>query len=202
MNNIPLPKSNKKEDIDTTIIAIKKHLEEINRLLGIDNSESPDLSGLVTKAELQSSFVNSIELYNMKGATSNAVAESMEWEDISDKVTVTKDVGGSTTSYFTPSIAHCFKCRNLIKLGIRIEPTRDIPAPSGNGNIRFLIQIDGIIPKSVLSTVSTVSYHGARIYPIVIAYNDKISPAGWRVTLRYSQSISQNNLSAYCILAI
>ena len=201
MNSIPLPKSNKKEDIDTTIIAIKKHLEEINRLLGIDNSESPDLSGLVTKAELQSSFVNNIELYNMKGATSNAVAESMEWEDITDKVTVTKS-SNSTTSRFTPSIIHCFKCRNFIKLGIRVSPTSEIPAPSGNGNIIFFIQIENIIPKSALSTVSTISYLGARIFPIQVSYNDDISPAGWRVQIRYSQSISQNDFSTYCILAI
>lgn len=184
MNNIPLPKSNKKEDIDTTIIAIKKHLDEINRLLGVGNSESPDLSGLVTKAELQSSF-----------------AESMEWEDITDKVTVTKSPS-STTSRFTPSIIHCFKCRNFIKLGIRVSPTSEIPAPSGNGNIIFFIQIDDIIPKSALSTVSTISYLGARIFPVYVQYNNEISPAGWRVLFRYSQSISQNDFSVYCILAI
>lgn len=203
MNNIPLPKSNKKEDIDTTIIAIKKHLEDINRLLGlVDNPESPDLSGFVTRAELQNSFVNAVELDNMKGATSNAVAESMEWEDISSRVTVTKDTAGSTTSYFTPSIVHCYKCRNMIKIGVRISPTRDIAAPSGNGNIRFTIQIDGIIPTSALSTTSTISYLGTRVFPVVIGYYDEISPVGWRVTLRYSQSISQNDFTAYCILAI
>lgn len=79
MNNIPLPKSNKKEDIDTTVIAIKNYLDDLRRQLGLDKSETTDLSGYATKAELQSAVnalepVDTIELNNMKGVTSNAVA--------------------------------------------------------------------------------------------------------------------------------
>lgn len=84
MNNIPLPKSNKKEDIDTTVIAIKNYLDDLRRQLGLDDSKDPDLSGFATKAELQSAVnvlepVDTIELNNMKGVTSNAVALALSY---------------------------------------------------------------------------------------------------------------------------
>ena len=84
MNNIPLPKSNKKEDIDTTVIAIKNYLDDLRRQLGLDDSKDPDLSGFATKAELQAtaeelenalSPVDVIEVDNLKAVTSNAVAQ-------------------------------------------------------------------------------------------------------------------------------
>lgn len=84
MNNIPLPKSNKKEDIDVTVIAIRKYLEDLKRQLGLTDSEDPDLSGFATKAELLSAVnalepVDTIELNNMKGVTSNAVALALSY---------------------------------------------------------------------------------------------------------------------------
>ncbi len=91
MNNIPLPKSNKKEDIDTTIIAIKNYLDDLRRQLGLDESETTDLSGYATKAELESAVntldaeieglnpVDVVEYGNTKPVTSNAVSVSQSY---------------------------------------------------------------------------------------------------------------------------
>lgn len=97
MNNIPLPKSNKKEDIDTTIIAIKNYLDDLRRQLGLDESETTDLSGYATKAELESAVntldaeieglnpVDVVEVDNLKAVTSNAVAKCLSYSTTEHK---------------------------------------------------------------------------------------------------------------------
>ena len=52
--SIPLIQKPEKDDINTSIIAIKRNIERINMLLGlVDSGSDPDLSGLATKQELQ-----------------------------------------------------------------------------------------------------------------------------------------------------
>ena len=92
--SIPLVQKAEKDDINTSIIAIKRYIDRINQLLGLSDSGSssdPDLSGLATKQELQDAVnslqpVDEVTLNNMQSVTSNAVARTMSY---------------STTEYFT-----------------------------------------------------------------------------------------------------
>lgn len=74
MNNIPLPKSNKKEDIDTTIIAIKKQLEQINNILGLTNGNEEELPEDLLR---RSDVVNVVEEDNGNPVSSGAVYDAM-----------------------------------------------------------------------------------------------------------------------------
>ncbi len=78
--SIPLIQKPEKDDINTSIIAIKRNIERINMLLGLVDNESPDLSGFATKQELQDAVtelqpVDEVTIGNMQSVTSNAVAE-------------------------------------------------------------------------------------------------------------------------------
>ena len=79
--SIPLVQKAEKDDINTSIIAIKRNIERINMLLGLVDSggSDPDLSGLATKQELQDAVeslqpVDEVTVGNMHSVTSNAVA--------------------------------------------------------------------------------------------------------------------------------
>jgi len=91
--SIPLVQKAEKDDINTSIIAIKRNIERINMLLGLVDSggSDPDLSGLATKQELQDAVeslqpVDEVTVGNMQSVTSNAVAE------YSNKIIKYKDV--------------------------------------------------------------------------------------------------------------
>jgi len=78
--SIPLVQKAEKDDINTSIIAIKRNIERINMLLGLVDSggSDPDLSGLATKQELQDAItelspVDEVTVDNMQSVTSNAV---------------------------------------------------------------------------------------------------------------------------------
>jgi len=182
---------------------------------GVFNKEvlQPDQKNFVLWAQDPNNFktnvpitaVDFIQQGNMSPVTSNAVAgafDEFEWEDISSKVTLTKDSGGTTTK-FTPELLHCYKSKHFIKIGIRVNPTASISAPSGNGNLRFYVQIDGIYPTNAFYNITSLSYLGARRFPVLWAYNNTdISPAGWRVLFRYNESISQESFTNYVLLPI
>lgn len=69
--SIPLIQKPEKDDINTSIIAIKRNIERINMLLGLSNSEEIDTSEFVKKSDI----VDVVEAGNMNPVTSNAVAE-------------------------------------------------------------------------------------------------------------------------------
>ncbi len=74
--SIPLIQKPDKDDINTSIIAIKRNIERINMLLGLSNSEEIDTSVFATKEELQAlEPVDEVTVDNMQSVTSNAVAE-------------------------------------------------------------------------------------------------------------------------------
>ena len=85
--SIPLVQKAEKDDINTSIIAIKRYIDRINQLLGLSDSGSgsdPDLSGLATKQELQDAVnslqpVDEVTLNNMQSVTSNAVSKVMTY---------------------------------------------------------------------------------------------------------------------------
>jgi len=68
--SIPLVQKAEKDDINTSIIAIKRNIERINMLLGLSNSEEIDTSEFVKKSDI----VDEVTLDNMQSVTSNAVA--------------------------------------------------------------------------------------------------------------------------------
>ena len=86
--SIPLIQKPEKDDINTSIIAIKRNIERINMLLGLVDNDSPDLSGFATKQELQDAVtelqpVDEVTIGNMQSVTSNAVAERFgEWVNV------------------------------------------------------------------------------------------------------------------------
>ena len=72
--SIPLVQNNDKDAINTSIIAIKRNIERINMLLGLNNnSEDIDTSEFVKKSEI----TDEVALDNMQSVTSNAVAEAI-----------------------------------------------------------------------------------------------------------------------------
>ena len=80
--SIPLIQKPDKDDINTSIIAIKRNIERINMLLGLSNSEEIDTSMFATKDELQQAVtdlqpVNEVAVDNMHSVTSSAVAEAL-----------------------------------------------------------------------------------------------------------------------------
>ena len=89
--SIPLIQKPEKDDINTSIIAIKRNIERINMLLGLVDNDSPDLSGFATKQELQEAVtelqpVDEVTVGNMQSVSSNAVAEKFEVVDISNNI--------------------------------------------------------------------------------------------------------------------
>lgn len=83
--SIPLIQKPEKDDINTSIIAIKRNIERINMLLGlVDSGSDPDLSGLATKQELQDAIteltpVDEVTVGNMQSVTSNAVSKVLSY---------------------------------------------------------------------------------------------------------------------------
>jgi len=74
MNDVPLVKDNKINDINTSIIAIKKQLKQLNEAVGlIDIPDMPDLSPYIKKSDV----VDAVASGNMNPVTSNAVAQSL-----------------------------------------------------------------------------------------------------------------------------
>ena len=81
--SIPLIQKPDKDDINTSIIAIKRNIERINMLLGLSNSEEIDTSKFATKEELQQAVtdlqpVDEVAVDNMHSVTSNAVANAVK----------------------------------------------------------------------------------------------------------------------------
>lgn len=73
MNDVPLVKDNKINDINTSIIAIKKQLKQLNEAVGlIDIPDMPDLSPYIKKSDI----VDAVTSGDMHPVTSNAVARN------------------------------------------------------------------------------------------------------------------------------
>lgn len=73
MNDVPLIQKADINSINTSLIAIKKQLKQLNEAVGlIDIPDAPDLSPYVKKSDI----VDVIEADNMNPVTSNAVATS------------------------------------------------------------------------------------------------------------------------------
>lgn len=71
MNDVPLIRKTDVNDINTSLIAIKKQLKQLNEAVGLIDVPDVDLTPFVRKDEV----VNVVESGNMNPITSNAVAE-------------------------------------------------------------------------------------------------------------------------------
>lgn len=71
MNSVPLIQNVDKDSINTTIIALKKAINEIESVLGLDSGSEIDTSVFVKKSEV----VDAVEADNLNPVTSNAVAD-------------------------------------------------------------------------------------------------------------------------------
>ena len=118
--SIPLVQKAEKDDINTSIIAIKRNIERINMLLGLVDSggSDPDLSGLATKQELQDAVeslqpVDEVTVDNMQSVTSNAVAKALSystteqivgyWIDGKPIYKITQDLGAYNGGWWYPN---------------------------------------------------------------------------------------------------
>lgn len=111
--SIPLIQKPEKDDINTSIIAIKRNIERINMLLGLSNSEEIDTSEFVKKSDI----VDVVEAGNMNPVTSNAVVPV-------DEVAI-----GNMQSVSSNSVAEAFNNISFKKDGwylIRITDTEYI----------------------------------------------------------------------------
>ena len=88
--SIPLIQKPDKDNINTSLIAIKRQIERINMLLGLSNSEEIDTSVFATKEELQQAVtdlqpVDTVALNNVHSVSSNAVAECLSYSTTEHK---------------------------------------------------------------------------------------------------------------------
>ena len=97
MNDVPLIQNADVNSINTSIIAIKKQLNQISELLGlIDIPDAPDLSPFVRKDEV----ADVIEADNLNPVTSGAVYSALDGKTIKHK-TVTGTTNGNGVLYKT-----------------------------------------------------------------------------------------------------
>ena len=115
--SIPLIEKPEKDDINTSIIAIKRNIERINMLLGlVDSGSDPDLSGLATKQELQDAIteltpVDEVTVDNMHSVTSNAVYKMFKLTTVTlNNISASGQAGGSSTSNVIPSGKYLCMC--------------------------------------------------------------------------------------------
>ena len=161
--SIPLIQKPEKDDINTSIIAIKRNIERINMLLGLVDNDSPDLSGFATKQELQDAVtelqpVDEVTSGNMHSVTSNAVAEVttkiISWKQSGIScfrvgkvrfVQVVKSLSGSSP-VTVDTIPEDFRASYDIR-GVLIRNDNDQPCGQGvlspDGQIRAWLQNGG-----------------------------------------------------------
>ena len=103
MNSIPLAKTNNINDINTSIIAIKKQLKELEEALGLIDGNIPDVSPFVKKSDI----VDTVTSGNMNPVTSNAVAN----------YTVDTVASGNMHSVSSNAVAEKFKVVETTDIG-------------------------------------------------------------------------------------
>lgn len=75
MNDVPLVKDNKINDINTSIIAIKKQLKQINEAVGLIDLPTIDTSEFVRKSDI----VDVVAIDNMHPVSSDGVARALSY---------------------------------------------------------------------------------------------------------------------------
>lgn len=166
MNDVPLVKANNIHDINTSIIAIKKQLKQLNEAVGLIDMPTIDTSIFVKKSEV----VDVVEEGNMNPVTSNAVANSIgKVENKETSFNITTGNAYNYSGYYTiPKgtyiiIAHFDHGGYNIDLSYSVEgsalfaPTRN--AVVNNGLNGGMVQV-----SAVLKSDGTKQIRGA-VYP-------------------------------------
>ena len=142
--SIPLIQKPEKDDINTSIIAIKRNIERINMLLGLSNSEEIDTSKFATKEELQQAVtdlqpVDEVAVDNMHSVTSNAVANYANKVIKYKEVTLTNITMGANGYYDIrssfPNGMNNFLFASMYDFGS--VSSKDALGVNGNGNYLF-----------------------------------------------------------------
>ena len=166
MNDVPLIQKADINSINTSIIAIKKQLKQINEALGlIDIPNAPDLTPYVRKDEV----VDVIEADNMNPVTSNAVATS----NAMPVDTVTSGNMHSVTS-------------NAVNQAVDTKQTRWRAIVSGNGSYTDITPVNDAenyivsygYASSGFTNFGIIYYqtYGANIY---LGYKDLVKGSNW-----------------------
>ena len=169
--SIPLIQKPEKDDINTSIIAIKRNIERINMLLGLSNSEEIDTSKFATKEELQQAVtdlqpVDEVTSGNMQSVTSNAVANACpRFVNYGTIIHTGIPNGGYTASedcYFEFHYVTCQNVTTSLKLRIdnNIIATDDSSTITNTTVIVYILTFSGYIKKG-----QTVTFERAGASP-------------------------------------
>ena len=153
MNDVPLVKANNIHDINTSIIAIKKQLKQLNEAVGLIDMPTIDTSIFVKKSEV----VDVVEEGNMNPVTSNAV------------VPVDEVTSGNMQSVTSNAVAKCLSYSETpIKVG-KWDGVSDVyklacrfPIPQ-NGTSGMIPNYQNLLAGKAIITVSG-SYTANGIY--------------------------------------
>ena len=167
MNDVPLIQKADINSINTSIIAIKKQLKQLNEALGLVDMPSIDTSVFVKKSDV----VDVVESGNMNPVTSNAVAEVADSLEPVD--TVTSGNMHSVTS-------------NAVAEAVDTKQTRWRAIVSGNGSYIDITPVNDAenyivsygYASSGFTNFGIIYYqtHGANIY---FGYKDLVKGSNW-----------------------
>ena len=102
--NIPLIQDVQKDDINTSLIAIKREKEQLASLIATANEKIAELNSLMDTKVNVSDIVNEVTSGNMHSVTSNAVSVALDNKlDVSNFVSTARDKYHKNTAYLTSS---------------------------------------------------------------------------------------------------
>ena len=147
MNDVPLIRKTDVNDINTSLIAIKKQLKQLNEAVGLIDVPDVDLTPFVRKDEV----VNVIESGNMNPVTSNAVASISKV--VPDYAQGNQITNGATS--YTPSedvyLMYC-KTSSSNNARLSIGGVNDLCCYNSYGGT-WTITFNGIIKKGTVITM-------------------------------------------------
>lgn len=159
MNDVPLIQNADVNSINTSIIAIKKQLNQISELLGlIDIPDAPDLSPYVKKADV----ADVIEADNMNPVTSNAVATStaMPVNEVTANNMYSVTSGAVYSALSALRTAYGFKIGNLMieTVSIRIGTATFTNGRANFNNVYSFNAPFNSIPNVILCSQNDADY--------------------------------------------
>lgn len=147
MNDVPLVKDNKINDINTSIIAIKKQLKQLNEVVGlIDIPDMPDLSPYIKKSDV----VDTVTSGDMHPITSNAVANAL-------KTTVYSNPFSTDKSYIHIFEPLAKRYGNVITLSCVLTIDQEVPDTTS------IMTLSSAIPAPSQNTFAPCGYKFAEL---------------------------------------
>ena len=150
MNDVPLVQKADINSINTSIIAIKKQLKQLNEALGLVDVPSIDTSVFVKKSDV----VDVVEADNMNPVTSNAVAEVADSLEPVDEVT-----SGNMQSVTSNAVYNALK--NIAFVYYDANTNRSVEQNRINA-------IKAIIQNGAFGKIAVIRYNGGYYYSYII----------------------------------